>query len=369
MVGTDIGALERLGLAFPVFAFSHCRDVVAAVSRSGGLGVLGAVRLPPDRLEEDLAWIERELDGLPYGIDLLVPHRSMAGSADDVARTIPDGHRAFAADLAARLGIPAARSAGAADLHFAGPQITPEWARDQWRVAREHGIALVVNGLGPMPQDVADDAHERGMLVGGLVGAPAHVAKHLAVGADLLIAQGSEAGGHTGDLTTMVLVPQVVDAAGGTPVLAAGGIADPRQVAAAMALGASGVWLGSVWLTTAESDLHPTLKRELLGAGSGDTVRSRCSTGKPSRQFRNAWVAAWQEPGAPEPLDSPAQSMLVAPYLNSAVDHGVAGAMCTPVGQALGLMNEERTVRSVMYELMEGYVESVNALVNTLPEG
>lgn len=367
MLGRTGTLTERLGIGFPVLAFSHCRDVVAAVSRAGGLGVLGAVRLPPERLEEDLAWLRRELGDTPFGVDLLIPHRTLAGTADEVEQTIPDGHRAFAATLASRLGIPSERSEGASELHFAGPRITPEWAREQWAVVREHPVALLVNGLGPTPADVADDAHDRGLLVGGLVGSPRHVAKHLDVGTDLLIAQGSEAGGHTGDLTTMVLVPQVVDAAGGVPVLAAGGIADPRQVAAAMALGAAGVWLGSIWLTTAESDLHPDLKQELLRAGSSDTVRSRCSTGKPSRQFRNAWVTAWQEPDAPEPLDSPAQSILVSPYLNSAIDHGVAGAMCTPVGQALGLMREERSVRTVMYELMEGYVDAVRELMDGLP--
>lgn len=354
---------ERLGIDFPIFAFSHCRDVVAAVTNAGGVGVLGAVRSDLNRLAEDLQWLDRQVKGKPYGVDLLIPSRTLAGSAVELEARIPDQHRSFVAQLASDLGIPVDRALGASELHFAGPKITPEWARQQWEVAREFPLALLVNGLGPMPIDVADDAHSRNMLVAGLVGAPEHVAKHLAVGTDLIIAQGSEAGGHTGELTTMVLVPQVVDEAGAVPVLAAGGIADPRQIAAAMALGAVGVWLGSVWLTTAESDVHPALKRRLLGARSTDTVRSRCSTGKPSRQFRNAWVDAWQKPGAPEPLRSPAQSLLVGPYLNSAIDHEVEEAMCTPAGQAIGLTNEERTVRTVMYELMEGYATALEELL------
>ena len=352
-----------MGIEFPIFAFSHCRDVVAAVTISGGFGVYGAIRAGLDRLEEDLRWIDGQVGGRPYGVDLLIPGRTTPGPAVDIESLVPSVHREFVSGLAGRLGIPTERPSGAADLHFAGPRITPEWGRQQWEVIRQHPASLIVNGLGPMPSDVADDVHSRGKLVGGLVGAPEHVAKHLDVGTDLIIAQGSEAGGHTGEISTLVLVPQAVDAAGDIPVLAAGGIAEPRQVAAALALGAAGVWLGSIWLTTAESDLHPVLKRQLLEARSADTIRSRCSTGKPSRQFRNAWVEAWQAPDAPEPLDSPAQGVLVGAFLNSAIDHGVESAMCTPVGQALGFMNEERTVRAVMYELVDGYLSAVEDLV------
>jgi len=354
---------SEIGIEFPVFAFSHCRDVVAAVTNAGGLGVYGAIRAGLDRLEEDLLWIDAQVGGRPYGVDLLIPGRTTPGTAVDIEASIPTEHREFVGGLAQRLGIPEERPSGASDLHFAGPKITPEWGRQQWEIIRKHPASLIVNGLGPMPPDVAEDVHARGMLIGGLVGAPEHVAKHLNVGTDLIIAQGSEAGGHTGEVSTMVLVPQVVDAAGDVPVLAAGGIADPRQIAAALALGAVGVWLGSIWLTTAESDLNPVLKRRLLGARSTDTIRSRCSTGKPSRQFRNAWVEAWQAPDAPVPLPSPAQALLVGAYLNSAIDHGVEDAMCTPVGQALGFMNEERTVRTVMYELMDGYLSAVEDLV------
>lgn len=352
---------QRLGIGFPIFAFSHCRDVVAAVSRAGGLGVYGAVRLEPEQLKQDLEWLDRELKGLPYGIDLLFPARTLEGDEDEIRKSLPEGHRAFAANLADRLGIPA-RAPDASHLHFGGTRITPAWARAQWDVALEHPIKLLASALGAPPPDVVDQAHEAGMLVAGLVGAPKHATRQIAAGVDLIVAQGSEAGGHTGDISTMVLVPQVVDAAAPVPVLAAGGIADGRQIAASFALGAKGVWIGSLWLTTSESDLHPKLIEELLAASSLDTVKSRCSTGKTSRQFRNDWVDAWQQPDAPEPLQSPAQSLLVSEYLNSAIDYGVDGAMCTPLGQAVGMMDSRRSVRAVMTELIDEYVEALGDL-------
>jgi NAD(P)H-dependent flavin oxidoreductase YrpB (nitropropane dioxygenase family) len=360
-VGMENELTERLGIGFPIFAFSHCRDVVAAVSRAGGLGVYGAVRLEPEQLQQDLEWLDRELKGVPYGIDLLFPARTLEGDEEEIRASLPEGHRAFAAGLADRLGIPP-RAPDASHLHFGGTRITPEWARAQWAVALEHPIKLLASALGAPPADVVDQAHDAGMLVAGLVGAPKHATRQIAAGVDLVVAQGSEAGGHTGDISTMVLVPQVVDAAGPVPILAAGGIADGRQIAASFALGAKGVWIGSLWLTTSESDLHPKLVEELLAASSLDTVKSRCSTGKTSRQFRNDWVDAWQQHDAPEPLQSPAQSLLVSEYLNSAIDYGVDGAMCTPLGQAVGMMDSRRSVRAVMTELIDEYVEALGGL-------
>lgn len=353
---------DELGIEFPVFAFSHCRDVVAAVTRAGGLGVFGAVRHTPEQLELDLAWLDEELNGKPYGVDLIFPARTAPGTPEELRARLPAEHKRFVAELTERLGIPPRRDSNA-PVHFGGPQITTEWAQAQWEVTRAHDVSLLASALGPAPAHVTGEAHEQGMLVAGLVGTSRHAEKQVEAGADIVVAQGSEAGGHTGEITSLVLVPQVVDAVAPVPVLAAGGIGNGRQIAAARAMGAQGVWTGSVWLTTAESDVHPVLKQKLLVASSQETVRSRCSTGKPSRQFRNAWVDAWQQPEAPEPLESPLQSLLVSDPLNSAIDHVIEDAMCTPLGQVVGMMHSERSVRSVMFDLVEEYIDAVSSLV------
>src|SRR5213079_3521519 len=148
--------------------------------------------------------------------------------------------------------------------------------------------------------------------VAALAGKPQHAERSLARGVDLIVAQGTEAGGHTGEISTMVLVPEVVDAVSPTPVLAAGGIGNGRQIAASLALGAQGVWCGSVWLTTEEAETHPIVKEKFLAASSSDTVRSRASTGKPARQLRTAWTEAWDSPDNPDPLPMPLHGMLIA---------------------------------------------------------
>ena len=142
-----------------------------------------------------------------------------------------------------------------------------------------HPARLIANALGSPPPDIIASAHDRGMLVAALAGKAAHATSHVAAGVDIVVAQGYEAGGHTGEIASMVLVPEVVDAVGPeVPVLAAGGIGSGRQIAAALALGAAGVWMGSAWLITSEyANLSPLpgLREALLKATSSDTVRSR----------------------------------------------------------------------------------------------
>jgi NAD(P)H-dependent flavin oxidoreductase YrpB (nitropropane dioxygenase family) len=255
---------DRLGIEFPIFAFSHCRDVVAAVSRAGGYGVLGALAYSPDQLEIELTWIDEHVDGKPYGVDIVMPAKYVGKGGGEEASVasldalIPEEHKRFVEDLLEEHHVPALpEDLAGATPKAAGLNVDAE-GPGQVEVSLAHGASMLVNALGPPPPDVIATAHEHGVLVGGLVGSKQHAERQVGMGVDVIVAQGTEAGGHCGEISTMVIVPEVVDAVGpDVPVLAAGGIGCGRQMAAAMALGAQGVWTGSIWLTVAEADTQP----------------------------------------------------------------------------------------------------------------
>ncbi|GLW63263.1 monooxygenase [Actinomadura rubrobrunea] len=371
---------ERFGIEFPLFAFSHCRDVVAAVTNAGGFGVLGAVAFTPERLDEELRWIDDHVGGRPYGVDVLVPARideaarGGAGGLDALLAAVPEEHWAFLAKLFDKYGVPLpdfdrARTSGAR-----GPGVTERGAAELVEVALAHPIRLIASALGPPPPHLVEAARAADVPVAALVGTAEHARRQVAAGADLIVAQGGEAGGHTGEISTMVLVPEVVDAVAPVPVLAAGGIATGRQMAAAMALGASGVWCGSVWLTTEEAETPPVVKRKLLAATSRDTVRSRSRTGKPARQLRSAWTEEWDGPDSPGPLGMPLQMVLAEGamrQITKAAEAGNPGARELAgyfVGQCVGLMNSVRPARQVVYDMIEEFADAVERL-NALTEG
>src|SRR6201995_3377661 len=305
---------EMLGVEFPICAFSHCRDVVAAVSNAGGFGVPGAGAHSPERLHTELTWIEEHTNGKPYGVDLLLPHKYVgveSGGIDtrQARELLPEEHPAFVDDLLSRYGI-----AVPTDEERLPPgelNISPKGYEPLLDVAFAHRIRLVASALGPPPADLVQRAHDNDVVVASLAGTTQHARRHAAAGVDLIVAQGTEAGGHTGEVATMVLVPEVVDAVTPTPVIAAGGIARGRQVAAALALGAEGVWCGSVWLTTEEAETLPVVKDKFLAASSSDTLRSRSMTGKPARMLRTAWTEEWDNPDSPSPLGMPLQTALI----------------------------------------------------------
>ncbi len=363
---------SMLGIEFPILAFSHCRDVVAAVSKAGGFGVLGVTAHTPRQLEIDCDWIEAEIGpNLSYGIDVLIPAKYTGSDegglpADRLAAMIPVEHRVFVNELLARYDVPPLPEGEVA------PSGVGSWshkgAQPLVEIALARPIRLIVNALGPAPADLVEQAHAAGKLASGLVGSRVHAERQLLNGVDLVVAQGYEAGGHTGEIATMVLVPEVVDVAGNVPVLAAGGIARGRQIAAAMALGAQGVWTGSVWLTTEEAETHPVVKQKFLAATSSDTVRSRASTGKPARQLRTAWTDEWDDPANPKPLGMPLHGMLIAE-----AQRRIARSAGTPgsgaerlvnyfVGQVVGQMNAIKPARQVVYEMVDEYVDVVQAL-------
>jgi NAD(P)H-dependent flavin oxidoreductase YrpB (nitropropane dioxygenase family) len=376
------GICDQLGVEYPVLAFSHCRDVVAAVTRGGGFGVLGATSLTPEQLEIELRWIDDAVGGKPYGVDVLVPEK-LAGmekgdrfSAAALNELIPEEHRRFLDSLLARYGIDDSGGAGGdgVDDHAAGiaAGLSGEGAVRLIEVALTHPIRLVANALGAPPEEMIKAAHAAGVPVAALAGKREHAERHVAAGVDIVVAQGYEAGGHTGEIATMVLVPEIVDAVAPLPVLAAGGIARGRQMAAALALGAQGVWTGSVWLTTAEAETHPVVKEKFLAARSSDTARSRSITGKPARQLKSAWTEAWDGPDSPGPLPMPLQPLLVdyaVRRIRRAATAGVPGAVQLVnyfVGQVVGSLDTVRPARQVLAEMIMEYVDVVSGMAGGL---
>lgn len=360
---------DRLGIEFPIFAFSHCRDVVAAVTNAGGYGVLGALAYEPERLEIELDWIDEHVGGKPYGVDFAMPAKyegqggGETATPEYLASLIPDEQRAFAEQLMADAGIPPLPDDTTRVPKAAGLNVDAE-GPGQVEVTLSHAnVNMVVNALGPPPKYVVDQCKERGVLVGGLVGSKQHAERQLAIGTDVIIAQGTEAGGHCGEISTMVLVPQVVDAVGpDVPVLAAGGINDGRQMAAAMALGAQGAWTGSMWLLAQEADMSPEVTENLLGATSTDFIRSRSMTGKPARQYRSAWVDAWEREDAPATLPMPIQGLLWGEYSarwGRVHNKEFAGH---PAGQIIGSIGKVRPARDMVMDMVEGWIETAEKM-------
>jgi NAD(P)H-dependent flavin oxidoreductase YrpB (nitropropane dioxygenase family) len=355
-----------LDIEHPIVGFSPSEHVAAAISRSGGLGVLGCVRFnDPAELDTVLDWMDAHTGGRPYGVDVVMPARVPAevGSVD-LGRLIPAGHRDFVEQTLTRLGVPPLPDGSAAGDGVLG------WlhsvARQHVEVALAHPARLIANALGPPPPDVISRAHDRGMLVAALAGKAGHARNQVAGGVDIVVAQGYEAGGHTGEIASMVLVPEVVDAVGAqVPVLAAGGIGCGRQIAAAIALGAVGVWMGSAWLTTQEYALTsamPAMREALLAASSSDTVRSRIYSGKPARLLKNRWTQAWSEPDAPEPLPMPLQNLLVSDAHQRLMRSGKPDVVPMPVGQIVGRMNDVRPVAEVISALLRETDEALDRL-------
>ncbi|MBK6414848.1 nitronate monooxygenase [Sphingopyxis sp.] len=363
-----------LDIEFPLLAFSHCRDVVVAVSKAGGMGVFGAASLPPARLEEELAWIDAHIGGKPYGVDLIVPN-SFAGKGEVQRETpsIPDEHKAFISGLLRKHGVDTSDlSLPGAMRSSLGDNMSDDGAAALLEVAFRHPIGLIANALGVPPPLMLELGKRHNVPVAALVGTRDHALAQVRAGVDILVVAGGEAGGHCGEVATMVLVPEVaaaVEAVGATtPILAAGGIVTGRQMAAAMAMGAHGAWTGSVWLTTAEAETNPVVKEKMLLASSRDTVRSKSRTGKPSRQLRSPWTDAWEADGAPKPLPMPLQSLVSEPALRkvdklSEGGHEGAKALATYwVGQGVGLMNEAMGAGQVVQEFKEDWIAACERL-------
>ncbi|RYG96881.1 MAG: nitronate monooxygenase, partial [Alphaproteobacteria bacterium] len=284
---------------------------------------------------------------------------------DKLRAQLPEAQKRFVDEIADKYSVPPATE-GARPLAFSGAIVSRRDLQAHIDIALRHPIRLLVSGLGPFAPDVVARAREANVLIGGMCGSVKHARRHIHAGADVVIAQGSEAGGHTGELSTLVLVPQIVDAVGAVPVLAAGGIATGRQLAAVLALGAQGAWMGSVWLTSEETDVDPAVVEKLIAADSTQTIRSRCLTGKPVRLLRTAFEEEWASPNAPSTLPAPLQGLLVLPIIHRAFQNRVEPLMGTAVGQAVGLMNSQRSCRAIVDEMMLELIDSLEGVRRSL---
>ncbi|MEU0465740.1 MULTISPECIES: nitronate monooxygenase family protein [unclassified Amycolatopsis] len=361
---------ETFGIRYPIIGFTPSEHVAAAISKAGGLGVLGCVRFnDAGELDRVLDWMDANTDGKPYGVDIVMPAKVPAeGAAVDLEKLIPEEHRAFVERTLRELGVP--------EL----PEDTEEragvlgWlhsvARSHVEVALKHPIKLIANALGSPPVDVINQAHEHGVPVAALAGKAEHAVRHVDNGVDFVVAQGYEAGGHTGEIASMVLLPEIVDAVGDrAPVLAAGGIGSGRQVAAALALGASGAWTGSIWLATEEylqtMPESTAMQSALVGATSSDTVRTRIYTGKPARLLKTRWTEAWSSADAPDPLPMPLQNLLVSKAHNRIHAANDPTVVSMPAGQIIGRIDRVRPVAEIVADLVSGYEEALSRLDKT----
>ena len=371
---------EMLGIEFPLLAFSHCRDVVAAVSRAGGFGVLGATSRSPDLVRQELKWIVDHADGKPFGIDVLIPENmSTAGEShvtyNSLRARVPERHTAYAHGLLEKAGVTYAEL----EVSDERPQpFDPDQALEILEAAFEFPIGLIANALGVPPPAMIEMGHKHGVPVAALVGAKEHAIRQVNAGIDILVVQGTEAGGHCGEVSTLVLVPEVIRAIKSVrdvPVLAAGGIMTGAQMAACMAMGAAGAWTGSVWLSTIESETSEIFRQKMIEASSRDAVRTRYRTGKPARQLRSAWTEAWdRDPESPGPLPMPMMTLVSEVALHAADRAAAAGnpkareLVTYFVGQGVGLVDSVRSAGQVVQDFKEEFLEAVERMDSLIAE-
>lgn len=363
---------EMFPIDVPIFSFSHCRDVVVATSKAGGFGVLGAAWMTPEHLEQELKWIDDHIDGKPYGVDMVFASTAVEVPLGENPRdALPKQHVDFINDLMTEDGVPPLPDEEvqgwyrdyARNLSFSGE--TSEALLD---VAMQHPIQLVVSALGVAPAHIIRRVQDAGMKFGALVGSAHQAKKQVDAGVDLIVAQGSEAGGHTGTVASMVLWPEIIDAVAPTPVLAAGGIGRGRQMAAALALGAEGVWCGTIWLGTVESELNNDMRDVLYQASAKDAVITLGYTGKPCRAIRSKFTEAWASENAPKPLQVPLQSVLSGEPFRRAERAHRKDWMTYAAGQVVGQISGPSTVKQVIYDMLNEYLETSERMASLLEE-
>ena len=369
---------EDLGIEVPIFAFSHCRDVVVEVSKAGGLGVLGAGFLDVQQLREELDWIDEHIGDKPYGVDVVIPQNYVGRDdgtlteqelEDKLWGMVPEGHLDFAEKLLVEHGVPRWPDEGRPKILGWTLQTVMPCIEE---ALRRPNCKLIANALGTPPEDVIRMVKDSGRMIGALCGKKKQALQHKAAGLDFIVAQGTEGGGHTGEVGSMVLWPEIVDAVSPLPVLAAGGIGNGRQMLAALSLGAAGAWTGSLWLTVEEAHAQPAQKQSLLDAGVEDTVRTKAWTGKGARVLRNDWTEAWDSPENPDPLPMPLHGLVTADAMRRTETYAGAGetqkVAMNICGQVIGQINEVESCRGVVYRIINEYLEALEQVNGLLPE-
>jgi NAD(P)H-dependent flavin oxidoreductase YrpB (nitropropane dioxygenase family) len=343
---------EKLGIEYPVVAFTHCKDVAVAVINAGGFAVLGEALHTPDQIAADIKWIRERIGGKAFGIDLVLPSSvPEEKTVDELLAMIPQEQRDFEQQIKRKYNVPDPKVAP--DIHHWGG-LDQKRALDQLEVIFDERVPVFASGLGS-PAFLLKRAHELGMQVWGLVGKPRQAKRQIEAGTDVIIAQGYDAAGHTGNIGTFSIVPQVVDAARGTgvPVIAAGGVTTGRHLAAALALGADGVWTGSLWLTSRESDVNMPLKERLLEAETEDTMYSNCISGYTMRTTRCPWHDEWMSDAAPAVLKPPLQMILSSNYIQGSLDYQRKDLMTEAAGQGIHYVKEMKPARQILSDIVE----------------
>jgi NAD(P)H-dependent flavin oxidoreductase YrpB (nitropropane dioxygenase family) len=368
---------KELGIEVPIFAFTHCRDVVVAVSKAGGIGVLGAVGFSPAKLKEELDWIDEHIGDHIYGVDTAIPQKYEGmdkTSPEELVKmlqdAIPQQHREFASKMLADAGVPEWPEGEDDEVTLSFSAVQAQALVDE--ALTRPKCRMIVNALGTPPADIVKQVHDSGRLIGALAGRLKHGLAHKAAGLDFIVCQGSEGGGHAGEVTSMVLWPQMIDAVAPLPVLAAGGIGNGRQILAALAMGAQGVWLGSRWLVSEEAHAEPAQRESYLKATSEDTVRSRSFTGKTARMLKNEWTEAWERDDTPDPLPMPLQGYLTFDAVKRTSRYAGVGdcqkVAFNPIGQVVGQINEIESCRDIMFQLLNEYTDALEHVNSLTPD-
>ena len=355
---------DMLGVEFPIVSFTHCKDVVVAVVNAGAFAVLGEAMHTADEIEADIRWIRERVDGKPFGIDLVLPASAPpSGGLEELQASIPETHREFAKSIKEKYDVPDPK--GAIDLHQWGG-LNQEMSRKQLDVVLEERVPVFTSGLGN-PAFILDAAHQRGVKVFGLIGKTRHAVKEIEAGVDAIIAQGSDAAGHTGAIGTFSIVPEVVAIAGDTPIIAAGGVTTGQHLAAALCLGAAGIWSGTIWLACRESDSDMIIKERLIAATAEDTDYSRSISGMPMRTLKSPWTTEWAKPDAPPPLGAPYQMLLSADYIQGSNDHRREDLMTEAAGQGVAAVKAMKPARQVVIDMVEEALDTFDRLTSEAP--
>ena len=357
---------EEFGVEFPIVAFSHCKDVVAAVINAGGMACYGALSETPEGIASTAAWIRERVGDKPFGMDSVMPASVPdTASKEDLLKQVPKTHWDFVQKIREEFNLPPAKfypkgeeppTPHGKPLSNYGKQsdgqtFTHENLRKEFEAMLDVKVPFIVSGLGS-PAWVSEAAHARGISVWGLIGRVRQAVREAQAGVDYIVAQGYDAGGHTGEVGTFSLVPRVAEAVAPVPVIAAGGVASGRHLVASLALGAVGTWSGTLWLTTREDDGHMVWKQKLLDASEDDTVRSRCLSGKTIRQIKTTWTEMWDRPDAPGYLPMPLQGLLVNEIVTSINQNEIEELMPAVGGQGVGMMKEMKPCREVIMDII-----------------
>lgn len=340
---------DLLDVSLPIICFTHCREVAVAATRAGCFAVLGEALRTSHEIENDVRWI-REQVGDNFGVDLVLPSGApRADTPEQIYAEIPDSHIQFAEQIEQEFDVPSPSNEVVLRNWGGNNQMI---AREQIEMALDQRVPVIATGLGA-PDFLFREARERGVKLISLVGATRQALRQVERGADVIVAQGYDAAGHTGGVGTFSIVPETAARLPGVPVVAAGGITSGPHLAAALCLGAAGVWTGTLWLTSQESDVDPLIKQRILGADGSETTRSASLSGKTMRVLTCPWTDVWERDDAPSPLGSPYQMMLTSRYLQGANDARRPDLMTEAVGQGVYFVDHEQPVAQIVDRLTQ----------------